>query len=52
MHFLVISTPRADKPSEARGNQKSWWDWLAPLEKKLDQLGAPWTPGRVPRWEP
>ena len=31
MHFLVISTPRADKPSEARSNQKAFWDWLDPL---------------------
>jgi hypothetical protein len=28
MHFLVISTPRADKPSTARENQKQWWEWL------------------------
>ena len=33
MHFLVISTPRADKPSAARENQKAWWDWLDPLVK-------------------
>ena len=31
MHFLVISTPRADKPSAARDNQKQWWDWINPL---------------------
>ena len=31
MHFLVISTPRADKPSTARENQKQWWEWLDPL---------------------
>ena len=31
MHFLVISTPRAEKPSEARANQKSLWAWLEPL---------------------
>ena len=31
MHFLVISTPRADKPSTARDNQKQFWDWLDPL---------------------
>jgi hypothetical protein len=23
---------------------------LAKLEAKLEQIGAPWTPGRVPRW--
>ena len=33
MHFLVISTPRADKPSGARDNQTQFWDWLAPLVK-------------------
>ena len=31
MHFLVISTPRPEKPSTARENQKAWWDWLDPL---------------------
>jgi hypothetical protein len=31
MHYLVISTPRAEKPSAARENQKQWWDWLKPL---------------------
>ena len=31
MHFLVISTPRADKPATARDNQKQFWDWLDPL---------------------
>jgi muconolactone delta-isomerase len=32
MHFLVISTPRADQPSAARGKQTQFWDWLAPLK--------------------
>lgn len=31
MHFLVISSPRAEKPSAARGNQKEWWDWINAL---------------------
>ena len=31
MNFLVISTPRADKPSGARENQTLFWDWLQPL---------------------
>ena len=31
MHYLVISTPRPEKPSEARANQKAWWAWLQPL---------------------
>jgi photosystem II stability/assembly factor-like uncharacterized protein len=25
---------------------------LAAIERELDELGAPWTPGRVPRWSP
>ena len=33
MHFLVISTPRAEKPSAARDNQKQWWDWINKLAK-------------------
>ncbi|NIM63710.1 MAG: hypothetical protein GTO30_19315 [Acidobacteria bacterium] len=24
---------------------------LAGLEEKMERAGAPWTPGRVPRWE-
>lgn len=31
MHFLVISTPRAEKPSAVREGQKQWWEWLNPL---------------------
>ena len=34
MHFLVISTPRPEKPSAARENQKQWWDWLNPLAER------------------
>ena len=33
MHFLVISTPRPEKPSAARDNQKQWWDWINALAK-------------------
>jgi muconolactone delta-isomerase len=33
MHFLVISTPAAQKPSAARDNQKQWWDWINKLAK-------------------
>jgi len=33
MHFLVISTPRAEPPSGARGNQTRFWDWLDPLKR-------------------
>jgi muconolactone delta-isomerase len=31
MHFLVMSKPRAEKPSAARENQKQWWDWINKL---------------------
>ena len=34
MLFLVISTPRAESPSNARGGQKAWWDWLNALMEK------------------
>jgi hypothetical protein len=33
MNFLVISTPRAEKPSAARENQKQFWEWLDPLAR-------------------
>jgi muconolactone delta-isomerase len=33
MLFLVISTPRPEQPSKARGNQRKFWVWLAPLQK-------------------
>jgi hypothetical protein len=32
MLFQVISTPRAEQPSKARGNQRGWWPWLHALE--------------------
>jgi hypothetical protein len=28
MHFLVISSPRAEQPSAARDGQKQWWNWI------------------------
>lgn len=31
MHFLVISTPAASKPSDVRAGQKQWWDWINAL---------------------
>jgi hypothetical protein len=31
MHFLVISTPSARRPSEVRESQRAFWDWLDPL---------------------
>lgn len=34
MHYLVISTPRAEKPSVIRPGQKDWWDWVNALAAK------------------
>jgi hypothetical protein len=28
MHYLVVSTPAAQKPSGMREGQKQWWDWI------------------------
>ena len=32
MHFLVISTPKAEQPSAMRGGQVKWWDWINALK--------------------
>ena len=32
MLFMVVSDPRPGRPSEIRGGQTSFWDWLAPLK--------------------
>jgi muconolactone delta-isomerase len=32
MHFLVISTPRAEQPSAMRDAQIQWWDWINALK--------------------
>jgi hypothetical protein len=29
--FLVASSPRPERPSEARRHQRAFWDWFAPL---------------------
>jgi len=31
MLFLVVSTPRPERPSEVRDHQRRFWDWLDPL---------------------
>lgn len=31
MHFLVVSTPRPERPSDVRDRQRLFWDWLDPL---------------------
>ncbi len=33
MLFMVMSTPRPDSPSEMRGKQTAFWDWLEPLRQ-------------------
>jgi hypothetical protein len=31
MLFMVMSTPRPERPSEVRSAQTAFWDWLEPL---------------------
>ena len=31
MLFLVISTPRPDRPTSVVASRSSYWDWIAPL---------------------
>jgi hypothetical protein len=31
MLFLVVSTPRPERPSEIRDRQRRFWDWLDPM---------------------
>lgn len=33
MLFMVMSTPRPERPSEMRGRQTAFWDWLEPLKQ-------------------
>jgi muconolactone delta-isomerase len=33
MLFLVISTPRAERPSEVSARRQEYWRWLAPLQR-------------------
>jgi muconolactone delta-isomerase len=32
MLFLVVSTPRADRPTEMAPRRRDYWRWLAPLQ--------------------
>lgn len=32
MLFMVISTPRPEKPSEVTPSRRAYWEWLAPLQ--------------------
>ena len=34
MLFMVISTPRPEKPSVVTPSRHAYWEWLAPLQKK------------------
>jgi len=34
MHYLVISTPKAEQPSAMRGVQVKWWDWINDLKAR------------------
>ena len=34
MLFMIISTPRPEKPSVATPSRQAYWEWLAPLQKK------------------
>jgi muconolactone delta-isomerase len=33
MLFMVISTPRPEKPSMVTASRRAYWEWLAPLQK-------------------
>lgn len=33
MLFMVMSTPRPERPTEMRGRQTAFWDWLEPLKQ-------------------
>lgn len=33
MQFMVMSNPRPERPSEVRGRQASFWNWLEPLKQ-------------------
>ena len=34
MLFMVISTPRPEKPSSMTPSREAYWQWLAPLQEK------------------
>lgn len=33
MLFMVMSTPRPERPTDMRGRQTAYWDWLEPLKQ-------------------
>lgn len=40
MLFLVISTPRPERPSSMTASRKAYWEWLAPLQADGTCKGA------------
>ena len=34
MLFMVISTPRPEKPSSMTQSREAYWEWLTPLQEK------------------
>lgn len=34
MQFMVMSNPRPERPSDVRGGQSDFWDWLEPLKRQ------------------
>jgi len=34
MLFLVVSTPRPERPSDLIGNRRSFWPWIAPYQAR------------------
>ncbi len=40
MLFMVISTPRPEKPSSMAPSRRAYWEWLAPLEANGTCKGA------------
>lgn len=46
MLFLVVSTPRPERPSAVAGRREQYWRWLAPLQRSGQ---CKWGYGRVGR---
>ena len=34
MLFMVMSTPRPERPSDVRAGQRMFWEWLQPLQER------------------
>jgi muconolactone delta-isomerase len=46
MLFLVVSTPRPERPSDVSARREEYWRWLAPLQRRGQ---CKWGYGRVGR---